>query len=177
MKKTIAIIAVCAIICLSCNNTTPENRQEKATESQGFASVMDSSENTALRNSVIAFANGDMDAFTANMDDNIRFFYPAPGDSLFGRAAVKAYYSERWKVIDSVRLIEDPIFLSVNVHRDFPAMPGKWSMAWYSYKVNYKSGNGILIPIHSIGHMNAAGKFDFLAMYYDMHKVMTGQRK
>ena len=163
--------------CFSCNSTTTDDKPAEKTETQGPVSVLDSAESTALKNSVIGFANGDMEAFTANMDDNIRFFYPAPGDSLYGRAAVKAYYTDRWKLIDSVRIL-DPVYLAVNVTGNTAApMPGKWSMAWYSYKVNYKSGNGILIPVHSIAHTNAAGKFDFLAMYYDMHKVMTAQRK
>ncbi len=172
MKKTIAIIAIFLIACNSTSNTVPE---EKSTVPDPPIAILDSTAGTDLENSIKAFANGDVNGFTANMDDNIKFYYPGPGDSLLGRDAVNKYYSDRWKLIDSIR-IANPVYLSVNVNRG-PVMPGKWMMAWYSFRINYKSGNGTFLPIHTVAHSNAAGKTDILYMYYDMHKVMMAQRK
>jgi hypothetical protein len=175
MKKTIAIIAISAFFLLSCNNSTNEALPEKAPEVTPAIAVLDSTASAELERSIQAFAKGDVNGFTANMDDNIRFYYPGAGDSLMGRNAVNTYYTDRWKLIDSIRIV-NPVYLSVNVNRG-PVTPGKWLMAWYSFRINYKSGNGVFLPIHTVAHTNAAGKTDILYMYYDMHKVMMAQRK
>lgn len=175
MKKTIAIIALPAVFFFACNTKTNDAVQEKTIEPTPAITVLDSTAGADLEKSIQAFANGDVNGFTANMDDNIRFFYPGPGDSLMGRNAVNTYYTDRWKLIDSIRIV-NPVYLSVNVNRG-PVTPGKWLMAWYSFRINYKSGNGVILPIHTVAHTNTAGKTDILFMYYDMHKVMMAQRK
>ncbi|WP_336517399.1 hypothetical protein [Pollutibacter soli] len=179
MKKKIVLpLFFLLIIMAGCNTSTPEKTNEVVArpESDGPVDVLDSSKSKMLEESIKAFAVGNMDQFTSAMADDIKFYYPAPGDSLVGKAAVQTYYGGRWKLIDSIKMV-NPTFLAVNVKRSNSVMPGEWLMAWYSFQINYKSGNAIFLPVHTVAHENGAGKFDVMVMYYDMHKPMMAQRK
>lgn len=178
MKKMIVLPLFLTLLMLGCNTGTPENSSPvvREAENNGPVAVLDSSKSRLLEESIKAFAVGNMDQFTSPMADDIKFYYPAPGDSLIGKSAVQTYYGGRWKLIDSIKMV-NPTFLAVNVKRSSSIEPGDWLMAWYSFQIHYKSGNAIFLPVHTVAHENGAGKFDIMVMYYDMHKPMMAQRK
>lgn len=178
MKKTIVLPLYFMLIMSGCNTNAPEKTTPVLRESENKApvDVLDSSKSRLLEESIKAFAAGNMDQFTSPMADDIKFYYPAPGDSLVGKNAVQTYYGGRWKLIDSIKMV-NPTFLAVNVKRSNSVVPGDWLMAWYSFQIHYKSGNAIFLPVHTVAHENDSGKFDVMVMYYDMHKPMMAQRK
>jgi len=178
MKKSIVLPLFLMLILAGCNTNTPEKGTPTASssENKGPVNVLDSTKSKMLEESIRAFAAGNMDQFTSSMSDSIKFYYPAPGDSLTGKAAVQAYYAGRWKLINSIETV-NPTFLAVHVDRSNSVLPGEWQMAWYSFQIHYKSGNAIFLPVHTVAHENGAGKFDIMVMYYDMHKPMMAQRK
>ena len=179
MKKLFLLYGL-LIFLYSCKSDTPEKESAAVSpvekEAVRYASVLESSETNDLKNALEAFAKGDINGFTTNMDDNVKFYYPGAGDSLNGKAAVNEYYTGRWKLIDSIKMTP-PTYLGVQLNESTTALPGKWSMAWFGYYINYKSGNAVYLPIHTVAHSNDAGKMDMVAMYYDMQKVMMAQRK
>jgi len=177
MKK-IACQLMIAIFIISCNSATPakDEKTETPAQSPAYASVLDSSRAKILETAIIDFAKGDVNGFTSMMTDNVVFYYPAPGDSLVGSSAVNTYYTGRWKLIDSIKLIK-PTYLPVQVNISTSVMQGEWLMAWFAYQIHYKSGNAIFLPIHAVAHINSTGKADVFAMYYDMQKPVMAQRK
>lgn len=178
MKRLSALYCL-LVFFIACKSDKPE--QESATvgpapQTVSYASVLDPNSTSSLKAALEAFAKGDINGFTANMDDNVKFYYPGAGDSLTGKTAVNEYYTGRWKLIDSIQMI-NPTMLGVQLNESVSAQTGPWSMAWFGYQINYKSGNAIYLPIHTVAHSNSAGKWDIVAMYYDMQKVMMAQRK
>ncbi len=177
MKKIACQLMFVSFI-ISCNTETAVKEKKTETPAVGtaYAAILDSSRTSVLEKAIADFASGNVSGFASFMDDNVKFFYPAPGDSLVGRNAVNTYYSSRWKLIDSIKLI-NPTYLPVQLNRSSSVPPGEWLMAWFGYQIHYKSGNSIYLPIHTVAHVNSGGKADMFAMYYDMQKVMMAQRK
>ena len=124
-----------------------------------------------------AFENKDVEAYTANMDDNIKFRWSG-GDSLVGKQAVKDYYTARFSIIDNIKF-SNPIFLPVmaNASPNGGATPGgKWMLNWYKVNVKYKNGKAIMFWVHNAMHYNDAGKVDESAQYIDRHPIMEATK-
>jgi hypothetical protein len=184
MKKISAIAF--ALFLLSACNSANETKSD-ATDSPAAASdvptaadasnsiVLPPSSTDPVKKSIEGYASGDLAAFTENMDDNIKFYYPGPGDSLVGKAAVVDFYTKRRAVADSIQVV-NPIFLGIRNTTNPAVAQGDWLMSWYTFAIKYKNGKRVGLPIHTVQHVNSAGKVDIMAMYYDMHRVMEASK-
>lgn len=128
-----------------------------------------------VKKAIEAYAAGDIATFTSNMDDNIKFYYPGPGDSLIGKQAVNDFYAKRRDVAESIQVV-NPVFLGMKNNTNDAVAKGDWLMSWYTFVIKYKNGKSLALPIHTVQHMNAAGKADIMAMYYDMARVMQASK-
>lgn len=184
MKK-ISVIAFALFILSACNSgtetksesaETPAASSETPTAADAAAStVLPPSSTDGLKSAIEGFASGDMSAFTANMDDNVKFYYPVPGDSLVGKQAVLDFYTKRRSLSDSI-VVVNPVYLGIRNTTNAAVAQGDWLMAWYTFAIKYKNGKRIALPIHIVQHQNAAGKIDIMAMYYDFHRVMEASK-
>lgn len=170
----------------ACSSNTAEKTSE-ATETKTADSaapakkmpieLMDPSIGEPFRAATEAFSKGDVDGFTANYADNIRFFNSS-GDSLIGREAVKTYFEGRRKLMDSVSFAEH-IFLPVQIN-EAPAgttvQTGKWLLHWTRIDVKYKNGKKIRFYYHQVNHFNDANKVDFAATYYDRTPIIAATK-
>ncbi len=178
--KVKLLIALTLFSLAACNSATESNSE--AVDSSGTAVitatdasasiVLPQSENDVTRKSFEAFAAGDMNGFSASWDDNVKIYYPGPGDSLVGKKAALEFFAERRSKYDSVTLYK-PTFLAVeNNEPNSSVAPGKWLMSWHTFIYKMKNGKTVVLPIHSVMHSNSAGKTDIIALYYDMHRLM-----
>lgn len=175
MKKIISVISIAALL-FACNN------QEKKAESTAaevksdkpappVELIADSNFTVLTKAAMAAFEKKDVEGYTANMDDNIKFRW-SNGDSLVGKQAVKDYYAGRFKIIDTITLTM-PIFLPVQANQSpngvIPA--GKWMLDWYMVTVKYTNGKQIRFWSHNAQHYNDAGKIDESTQYIDMNPI------
>ncbi len=184
MKK-IPAIAIALFLLSACNsgtdskpveNEAPAANSERPTATDAANSiVLPPSSTDGVKKAIEAYASGDISAFTADMDENIKFYYPAPGDSLVGKKAVSDFYTKRRAMADSIQVV-NPIYLGIRNSTNPAVAQGDWLMAWYTYAIKYKNGKRIGLPIHVVQHLNSAGKVDIMAMYYDMHRVMEASK-
>jgi len=184
MKK-LSAIAFAFVFLIACNSgtetkteasETPAPSSETPTAADAAASVvLPPSSTDGLKKAIEGYASGDMSAFTANMDDNVKFYYPVPGDSLVGKQAVVDFYTKRRSTADSIMVI-NPVYLGIRNATNGAVAQGDWLMAWYTFAIKYKNGKRIALPIHTVQHLNAAGKIDIMAMYYDFHRVMEASK-
>jgi hypothetical protein len=184
MKKIFAIAFALLVLsaCNSANETKPEATETPAATSEmptaadaAGSIVLPPSSTDGLKSAIEGYASGDMSAFTANMDDNVKFYYPVPGDSLVSKQAVVDFYTKRRNTADSI-VVVNPIYLGIRNTTNAAVAQGDWLMAWYTFAIKYKNGKRIALPIHIVQHLNAAGKVDIMAMYYDMHRVMEASK-
>jgi hypothetical protein len=124
-----------------------------------------------------AFAAGDVNGFMADWDDNVKIYYPGPGDSLIGKKSALDFFSDRRSKYESVQIV-NPTYLGVE--NNDPASivaQGTWLMSWHTFVYKMK-GNGktVVLPIHTVQHKNSAGKMDIIAMYYDLHRLMEAAK-
>ncbi|HSF46015.1 MAG TPA: hypothetical protein VLA58_08385, partial [Chitinophagaceae bacterium] len=87
MKK-ISAIALLFLFLNACNSGTDTKSEATETPASSSATptaadaavstVLPASSTDALKSAIEGYASGDMAAFTANMDDNIKFYYPVP---------------------------------------------------------------------------------------------------
>ncbi len=183
MKKILLffIIAACLFAC----NDAKQEATPAAADSKGTAStakppvelILDSSWIAATKASMAAFENKDINGYTADMDDNIKFRWSS-GDSLTGKQAVKDYYNGRFNIIDSIKF-SNPIFLPImaNVSPNGGAtMGGKWMLNWYRVNVKYRNGKKISFWVHNAQHYNDAGKIDDAAQYIDKQPIIEATK-
>jgi hypothetical protein len=137
--------------------------------------ILPTSNADPLKKGIEAFARGDIDGFVADMADDVKLYYPVPGDSLTGRQAVKDFFARRRALSDSI-LILRPTYLALDNKDSNNAAPGRWNMAWLTYAIKYKNGKRVILPMHVVQHQNAEGKVDRQAMYYDAHRVMEASK-
>ena len=124
-----------------------------------------------------AFENKDVNGYTANMDDNIKFRWSG-GDSLVGKQAVKDYYTGRFNIIDTIKF-SNPIFLPIMANvspNGGVTAAGKWMLSWYQVNVKYKNSKRIGFWIHHAQHYNNAGKIDEMAQYIDRAPIMEATK-
>jgi hypothetical protein len=177
IKLLIALAMFSLTACTLSTETKSEDVDSSAssvtTAVDGVKSiVLPQSENDVTRKSFEAFAAGDMNGFSANWDDNVKIYYPGPGDSLMGKKAALEFFTERRSKYDSVTLF-NPTFLAVkNNEPNSPVALGKWLMSWHTFIYKMKNSKTVVLPIHSVMHYNSTGKADIIALYYDMHRLM-----
>ena len=183
MKKIIPVIFIAAFL-FACNNeekksetAATEVKTEGETAKAPVELIMDSNFVNATKATMTAFQNKDVEGYTANMDDNIKFRW-SNGDSLVGKQAVKDYYTGRFNIIDNISL-SNPIFLPVmaNQSPNGGATPGgKWMLSWYMVHVKYKNSKELNFWVHNAQHYNSAGKIDESAQYMDRHPIIEATK-
>jgi len=183
MKKIISLIFM-AVFLFACNNdkkddpataAMPEAKSDKAKPPVEL--IMDSNFVNSVKTTMTAFENKDVNGYTANMDDNVKFRWSG-GDSLTGKQAVKDYYSGRFNIIDHIKF-SNPIFLPIMAHESpngGVTKGGKWMLSWYMVDAKYKNGKEIRFWVHNANHYNDAGKIDEAAQYIDKHPIMEATK-
>jgi hypothetical protein len=182
MKKIFSVIFIAAIL-FACNNEANKDETAAAPETKTdkpaapVELIMDSNLVTAVKATQKAFENKDIDAYTANMADDVRFNWSG-GDSLVGKQAVKDYYTGRFAVIDNISFSND-IFLPL-MSQQSPnggvTAAGKWMLHWYMVDVKYKNGKSLNFWVHTASHYNDAGKIDQIAQYIDRKPIAEASK-
>ncbi len=181
MKKIISVIFVSAFL-FSCNNEEKKGETVAAeVKSDKPAApvelIMDSNLVNSVKATFTAFENKDINGYTANLADNVKFRWSS-GDSLDGKQAVKDYYAGRFNIIDNIKY-SSHIFLPVmaNASPNGGETPtGKWMLSWFKVNVKYKNGKSIMFWAHNVQHYNDAGKVDQFTQYIDRHPIMEATK-
>jgi hypothetical protein len=181
MKKVFFGVFISALL-IACNNEkTEENSSATAvtpsTETKKSGDeILNMSEADDAKNSLMAFAKGDVNGMTAHYDDNAKYYWSG-GDSLTGKKAIQDYYSGRWKVIDSVQVLNQVVLpVKVNISQAPQHALGKWVLVWSQLQVKYKNGKTIGFWTHADYHYNDAGKVDVAIQYIDRHPIMEATK-
>ena len=177
MRK-IFLFAFCAVVLSACDNAkkdepaTATSTTPSATDKKPMMEIMDMSSADVVKRSNDAFAKGDIDAMTADYDDNIRYTWSA-GDSLIGKKAVQDYWKSRWGLIESLSFSEHIyVPLLANELQTAYAPTGKWILHWNMVNAKYKNGKSVMFWSHNVHHLNDAGKIDFIGNYYDRAPII-----
>ena len=182
MKKIISVIFIAAFL-FACNDEkkegamTTDTKTTATTEKPPVELIMDSALLATTKATMTAFENKDVDGYTANMDDNVKFRWSS-GDSLIGKKAVKDFYTGRFAIIKTIKF-SNPIFLPVmaNVSPNGGATTaGKWMLDWYMVDVTYINGKNLKFWAHNTQHYNAAGKIDECSQFIDRHPIMEATK-
>jgi hypothetical protein len=180
--KRLFLIAAGAIILFACNDKKTDEKKADETkpamsEKKPATEILDLSAADVITKSLAAFSKGDLDGMTADYDDNVRYTWSG-GDSAIGKKAVKDFYAGRWKLIKSISFSNDiKLPLQVNESQNPKVAPaGKWILYWVQTDVEYKNGKKLTFWQHSVNHMNAAGKIDYVGQYIDRYPIMEATK-
>ena len=182
MKKILFGVFICAFL-LACNEKAEEKTDSTNATSTATADtkkttdeILPMSEADDAKNSLLAFAKGDVNGMTAHYDDNAKYFWSS-GDSLVGKQAIQDYYNGRWKIIDSIKVIDQVVLpVKVNTSQATEHVLGKWVLVWSKMQVKYKNGKTIGFWTHADYHYNNAGKVDVGIQYIDRHQIMEASK-
>ena len=175
MKKFLfgVIISVFLIACAEKSEQEPTSTEQAATTDSKKTGdeILAMSEADGAKNSLLAFSKGDVAGMTANYDDNAKYYWSG-GDSLVGKKAIHDYYTGRWQLIESVKVIDQVVLpVKVNTSQAPQHALGKWVLVWSSLEVKYKNGKTIMFWTHADYHYNDAGKVDVAIQYIDFHPI------
>ena len=183
MKKLFMVMLL-AFLFIACNN---ENKTTDAVTTESGDTVTTGTSkppvellgdelNVASKGVWENFSKGDVDAMTANMDDNARLNFSG-GDSLVGKQAIAEYYKSRWKLIETLKFSEE-IWLPIKANQspNGTAATGKWMLSWHKVDVKYKNGKSLSFWSHNASHFNEAGKIDYIAQYIDRLPIMEATK-
>lgn len=180
MKRIISVVVI-AVFLFACNNEKKEEAaasetKPAATTEKPAVELMDNSLVAPTQAAMAAFEKKDIEGYTANMDDNIKFRWSG-GDSLVGKQAVKDYYAGRFAIIKSIKF-SNPIFLPVMANQSPNGITsaGKWMLSWYMVDVTYANDKNLKFWVHNAQHYNDAGKIDESAQYIDRHPLMEATK-
>jgi hypothetical protein len=178
MKKILLAFIVSSLL-FACSNEKKDEEKTSPMTSDTKPPVeilWDSTLTQSVAASMTAFENADIDGFTADYDDNAKFYWSG-GDSLIGKQAIKDYYTNRWKLITSLKF-SNHIFLPIIAHEaPTPDVAGgKWMLHWYQVNVEYKNGKKISFWAHNASHYNDAGKIDNATQYIDRMPLMEATK-
>lgn len=180
MKKIILVFFAGSFL-VACNNAGTKSDADAAATDKASGKVpveliADSNLVNVTNAAFKAFENKDIEGYTANLDDKVKFRWSG-GDSLDGKQAVKDYYTGRFNIIDSIRF-SDHIYLPVmaNISPNGSVATGKWMLSWYRVDVTYKNGKAITFWAHNTQHYNDAGKIDMFNQYIDRHPLMEATK-
>ncbi|HNR15809.1 MAG TPA: nuclear transport factor 2 family protein [Chitinophagaceae bacterium] len=178
MKK-IFMLAACCFLLFACNNEKKEDGKmddgsKTATSADGkkpSMEMLDMSVGDMVKNSYMAFSRADINGMTADYADTVRYTW-SNGDSLIGKKAVQEYWKKRWQIIDSLNFSEHIVVpMQANEPQSKYAPTGKWILYWAMVNVKYKNSKKLTFWLHSVNHMNDAGKIDFVGNYFDRHPI------
>lgn len=181
MKKIFFGVFISAFIIGCSNEKAEENSSATAatnpTETKKTGDeILDMSAADEAKNSLQAFAKGDVNGMTAHYDDNAKYYWSG-GDSLVGKKAVQDYYTGRWKLIESLNVIDQVVLpVKVNTSQAPGHVLGKWVLVWSNVEVKYKNGKTIKFWTHTDYHYNDAGKVDVAIQYIDRHQLMEATK-
>lgn len=175
MKKTF-IMAACCCMLLACNEKKEDNKLDEGNKTDMPADtkkpsmeMLEMSVGDMVKNSFAAFSKADIEGMTANFADSIRYTW-SNGDSLIGKKAVQDYWKKRWEIIDSLQFSEHIVVpMQANEAQSQYAPTGKWILFWTMVNTKYKNSKKLTFWLHSVNHLNDAGKIDFVGNYYDRH--------
>ena len=182
MKKIFFGVFIFAFL-LACNEKAAEKTDSTNATSTTTADtnkttdeILPMSEADDAKNSLLAFAKGDVNGMTAHYDDNAKYYWSS-GDSLVGKQAIQDYYNGRWKIIDSIKVIDQVVLpVKVNISQAPEHVLGKWILVWSKMQVKYKNGKTIGFWTHADYHYNNAGKVDVGIQYIDRHQIMEASK-
>lgn len=177
MKKILFGIFSMSFFIACSNEKTSEETSTPTTDAKPPVEILwDSTLTQSTAATMTAFENADIDGFTANYADDAKFYWSG-GDSLIGKQAIKDYYTNRWKLITSLKF-SNHIFLPIMAHEaPAPDVPGgKWMLHWYQVNVEYKNGKKIMFWAHNVNHYNDAGKVDHATQYIDRMPLMEATK-
>jgi hypothetical protein len=181
MKKVFFGVFISALL-IACNNEKTEEKPA-ATESTATPEakktgdeILNMSEADDAKNSLQAFAKGDVAGMTAHYDDNAKYYWSG-GDSLTGKKAIQDYYTGRLKLIESLKVIDQVVLpVKVNMSQAPAHALGKWVLVWSNAEVKYKNGKTIKFWTHTDYHYNDAGKVDVAIQYIDRHQLIEATK-
>lgn len=182
MKKLLFGVFTCFLL-FACNQKAEEQTDTATATSSATAEtkktadeLLPMSETDAIKRSLTAFSNGDLDGMTADYADTC-FLLWSSLDSIRGKKAIKDYYVARWKLIDSINYSDHILVpLRVNLQQSQFAPTGKWILAWSFAHVKYKNGKKLDLWVHNVYHYNDANKIDFVGQYLDRHPIMEATK-
>lgn len=181
MKKIFSLMIIAAV--LAACNSEEKKAETAATDTAPAAGkapvelLNDSSFVASNRAAMTAFQNKDINGYTANMADNIKFRW-SNGDSLTGIQAVKDYWSARLNnIIDTIKFSDHiDLPLMANASPNGVTATGKWMLTWHRVNVTYKNGKSLQFWVHNAQHFNDAGKMDEYIQYMDRHPVIEATK-
>jgi ketosteroid isomerase-like protein len=175
MKKLLFGFFIFALL-IACNDKKEETTETPAPAAAAETKkttdeILDMSETEGVKASLAAFANKDITGMTANYDDKVTMLW-SNLDSLVGKQAVVDYYTNRFKIIDSLNFSEHILVpLKVNMQQSQYAPTGKWVLAWVFAHVKYTNGKKLNFWVHNVYHYNDGGKIDFVGQYLDRQPI------
>ena len=182
MKKIISVIFIASFL-FACNSenkegvTATDTKTTATTEKPPVELIMDSSLLASTQATMAAFQNKDVEGYTANMDDNVKFRWSS-GDSLVGKQAVKDFYTGRFAIIKTIKF-SNPIFLPLMANQSpngGATAAGKWMLNWYMVDLTYTNDKNLKFWVHNAQHYNDAGKIDETVQYIDRHPIMEATK-
>lgn len=182
MKKILFGVFISAFL-IACNNEAKEDAKPASSESAPAADakktgdeILAMSEADGAKNALLAFAKGDVAGMTSHYDDNAKLYWSG-GDSLVGRQAIADYYTGRWKLIETLNVVDQVVLpVKVNTSQAPEHALGKWVLVWSKISVKYKNGKTLNFWTHNDYHYNDAGKVDVAIQYIDRHPLMEATK-
>ncbi|MFI5130708.1 MAG: nuclear transport factor 2 family protein [Chitinophagales bacterium] len=184
MKRMFILVASCMLLFACSDEKKEEAKTEDSsksttasTDKKAAAEILDLSMADPIKKSWAAFSKGDVDAMSADFDDNILYNWSG-GDSVRGKKGIQDYYKGRWNLIQSVSFSNEIVLpLQVNESQQPKyAPPGKWVLYWAMTDVAYKNGKKISFWSHTVNHFNDAGKIDYIGHYMDRHPIIEATK-
>ncbi len=125
-----------------------------------------------------ALSSGDISKWMERFADNAIYRFNN-GDSIVGKAAISAYWTQRrTEVIDSISFAND-IWLPVKINtpQNDRQRPGVWLLGWYQTTAKYKNGKSMTQRIHADTHFDANDKIDLVIQYLDRAPINAALAK
>jgi len=161
--RNILLVMVGGCLLMACGQPKTE---PAAVAKPGPIELADSTYIVPCKQSLMALASGDIDAFGANLADQAVFQWNA-GDSLAGKQAIVDYWKDRrGKVIDKLEISEG-IWLALKVNDSKQVATGNYVFVWTPVTATYKGGKSMSQWIHNVYHIDAAGKIDRITQFLD----------
>ena len=119
-----------------------------------------------------------LDGFMTNFSENSRYYFSA-GDSLIGKAAISAFWKDRFSSLVESAQFYDDIWtpLKVNVSQSSSDLPGVWLLCWYRVNVTYKNGAKLNYAVHTDFHFDSSDKIDLTVLYMDRAPIVAALAK
>ena len=177
MKKVLLVLAVGTLF--ACNSGNEEAKADAAAgtpveSAAPVSTLMPESEYGPMKNGIQAYCDGNQEVWMSGYAENAKIYYPGAGDSLVGKPGLEAFFKQRIDSVASASFI-NPTYAGIDNQVDGSTLKGKWLMAWGVLNIKYKNGKSAMLPIHLVHHLDAAGKTDMAAWYYDNMDIMNAK--